>query len=193
MDTLALSWYLEPKRVRHGLEWWGEEFGVEKPVIDDWDNLEIGDYIHRCEEDVKINTLLWERQWKQLLKLYGSEEEAWKLIDYLSFKLSCAREQEESGWKLDTGRCLRASESLSNERSNKVDSLALVMPKVEVRDVRKPPLKPFKKDGSMSVQGAKWQEFLAKNNLPVDHKEEVEYIKHYNPHKIGRASCRERV
>ena len=28
VDTLALSWYLYPNRVKHGLESWGEEFGV---------------------------------------------------------------------------------------------------------------------------------------------------------------------
>ena len=28
VDTLALSWYLEPERIKHGLEEWGEEFGI---------------------------------------------------------------------------------------------------------------------------------------------------------------------
>ena len=28
--TLALSWYLYPNRSSHGLEGWGEEFGVKK-------------------------------------------------------------------------------------------------------------------------------------------------------------------
>lgn len=36
VDTLALSWYLEPDRIRHGLAEWGEEFGVPKPKVDDW-------------------------------------------------------------------------------------------------------------------------------------------------------------
>ena len=84
VDTLALSWYLEPQRVRHGLEYYGEDFGIPKPVVTDWDGLTTEEYIHRCEEDVKINTTLWEKQWKQLLKLYGSEEEAWRFIDYLT-------------------------------------------------------------------------------------------------------------
>ena len=104
VDTLILSWYLEPKRILHGLADWGEEFGVPKPKIDDWENLTVDEYIHRCEEDVKINTLLWERFWKHLKLLYGSEEEAWRLIDYLSFKMDCAREQERNRWKLDVDR-----------------------------------------------------------------------------------------
>ena len=69
VDTLALSWYLYPDRLKHGLEEWGEEFGIPKPPIVDWKNLKPEDYIHRCEEDVKINTMLWNKQWKFLLKL----------------------------------------------------------------------------------------------------------------------------
>ena len=60
VDTLMLSWYLFPNRLMHGLEDWGEEFGVPKPKITDWDNLSTEEYIHRCEEDVKINTKLWD-------------------------------------------------------------------------------------------------------------------------------------
>ena len=41
VDTLALSWYLYPSRVLHGLESWGEEFGVPKPPIDNWDSLTV--------------------------------------------------------------------------------------------------------------------------------------------------------
>ena len=33
VDTLALSWYLEPNRIMHGLADWGEEFGVPQPPI----------------------------------------------------------------------------------------------------------------------------------------------------------------
>ena len=106
VDTLAVSWYIEPSRQRHGLADWGVEFGIPKPVIDDWDNLSYEEYKHRCEEDVKINFKLWERLWGKLLTLYeGDEAEAWRLIDYLTFKMECAAEQERSGWKLDIEKC----------------------------------------------------------------------------------------
>ena len=58
-DTLAWSWYLFPDRAEHGLESWGEDFGVPKPKIDNWQDLTIEEYTHRCEEDVKINTKLY--------------------------------------------------------------------------------------------------------------------------------------
>jgi len=71
VDTLPLSWTLFPKRPKHGLENWGEEFGVPKPKIEDWSNLSPAEYAKRCEEDVKINTRLWELERKKLERLYG--------------------------------------------------------------------------------------------------------------------------
>jgi DNA polymerase III alpha subunit (gram-positive type) len=55
IDTLALSWYLYPERLKHGLEEWGKDFGVHKVEIKDWENLDVKDYIHRCEVDTVIN------------------------------------------------------------------------------------------------------------------------------------------
>src|SRR6187402_277554 len=60
-DSLAISWILFPERDRHGLQYWGETFGIEKPKIDDWEGLSVKEYIHRCEEDVKINWQLWKK------------------------------------------------------------------------------------------------------------------------------------
>ena len=36
IDTLALSWFLNLDRQKHGLEGFGEDFGVPKPEVDDW-------------------------------------------------------------------------------------------------------------------------------------------------------------
>jgi DNA polymerase III alpha subunit (gram-positive type) len=70
-DTLALSWYLYPERQRHGLAQWGADLGVEKPQVDDWQNLSFEEYAHRCEEDCKINWLLWKKMEKRLGEIYG--------------------------------------------------------------------------------------------------------------------------
>jgi hypothetical protein len=177
VDTLALSWYLEPSRVIHGLADWGEEFGIPKPPIDDWDNLTVEEYVHRCEEDVRINTKLWEKQWKHLKLLYGSEEEAWRLIDYLSFKMDCAREQEENKWKLDIDRCEKVLKKLSEDKEEKTEGLAKVMPKVAEKALKGRPKKPFKKDGSLSATGEKWKEFCDSHSINFDSEEEHEYIK----------------
>tara|TARA_R110000772_G_scaffold129472_2_gene237626 strand:+ start:37895 stop:39772 length:1878 start_codon:yes stop_codon:yes gene_type:complete len=185
VDTLALSWYLEPDRVRHGLGDYGEEFGIPKPVVTDWDGLTTAEYIHRCEEDVKINTMLWEKQWKQLLRLYGSEEEAWRLIDYLSFKMDCAREQEARKWKLDIPRATKVLGELTTTRENKVVELASVMPKVPVISKRTRPAKPFKQDGSWSVTGTNWFNLLLENNLENDFDGVVEVVTGYKEPNPG--------
>jgi len=70
VDTLALSWYLNHERMKHGLESYGEEYGVPKPVIKDWDSLTPEEYAHRCNEDVRINYRLWVDLQNKLRRLY---------------------------------------------------------------------------------------------------------------------------
>ena len=183
--SLSISWYLEPERKLHGLEAWGEEFGVPKPVITDWENLTTEEYIHRCEEDVKINTLLWKRQWKQLVKLYEGEEQAWEFIRYLTFKMKCAADQEKFGWKLDVERCTEALERLSKLKEEKVAELAQVMPKVPVIKKKTRPAKPFLMDGSKSVTGVAWFKLLKEKGLPEDYDGVVEYINGYKEPNPG--------
>lgn len=185
VDTLALSWYLEPDRVRHGLEYYGEDFGIPKPVVTDWDGLTTEEYIHRCEEDVKINTTLWERQWKQLLRLYGSEEEAWRLVDYLSFKMDCALEQEQRKWKLDIPKATTTLNELTSLQEAKTEELAKVMPKVPKVSKKSRPAKPFKQDGSWSIVGTRWFELLRENNLDDDFDGVVEVVTEYKEPNPG--------
>lgn len=70
IDSLALSWYLNPHRVKHGLATFHEDYGIEKPPIDDWTGLSYEEYAHRCTEDVKINTALWKDLSNRLEALY---------------------------------------------------------------------------------------------------------------------------
>jgi DNA polymerase I-like protein with 3'-5' exonuclease and polymerase domains len=73
IDTLALSWYLDPNRIKHGLESYGEEFGVPKVEVDDskWSEGNIDLMVRRCEQDCRVNWLLWKKQEKMLNELYG--------------------------------------------------------------------------------------------------------------------------
>lgn len=70
IDTLPLSWYLNHDRVKHGLEEYGEDFGVPKPKIDDWQNQTLEEYAHRCQQDVEINWKLWKQLKRKLQELY---------------------------------------------------------------------------------------------------------------------------
>lgn len=176
VDTLAISWYLYPNRIMHGLADWGEEFGIPKPKIDDWEGLTTEEYIHRCSEDVKINKRLWDKMWRDLNKLYDSEEEVWRLIDYLQFKMDCAREQERLRWKLDVPLCTKNMEELKGFEQDKIKELAEAMPKVIKMKQKSRPAKPFKRDGTPSVVGQAWFDLLLSKGLPEDYDGTVDVV-----------------
>lgn len=70
IDTLPLSWYLNFSRQRHGLGTFHEDYGIEKPPVDDWSEQPYEVYEHRCAEDVKINVALWKDLKSRLVNLY---------------------------------------------------------------------------------------------------------------------------
>lgn len=179
IDTLPISWTTEPSRMKHGLESYGIEFGVPKPKIDDWENLTVEEYIHRCSEDVKINLMLWEKQTKFLSVLY--KEQLWdrdRFIDYLTFKMECLREQEELGLLLDEEFCKKTLEQLERDKQAKIEDLKRAMPKVPVYVKKHCPKVLYKADGSLSVKGKEWYDLIDKLGLPR-HTPEVSVIKEY--------------
>lgn len=185
VDTLALSYYLETDRTIHGLEAWGEFFGIPKPVITDWESLSEEEYLHRVVEDVKINTKLWKRFWDSLMRLYGDEAEAWRLIRYLSFKFTCAAVQEALKWKLDIPKCEQGLADLTEEHTNKTEQLREAMPPVVKTAMKTKPLKMYTKKGDLSVVGQKWLDLLSSKGLPEDYDEPVEDIISYKEPNPG--------
>jgi hypothetical protein len=133
IDTLALSWYLYHDRDRHGLEGWGEDFGVPKPKVEDWQNASSEVYVHRCEEDVKINTRLAKQQFDYLIEIYGTMELVLRFCRYITFKMDCVREQEEIGLRLDVPHVEVTLEHLETEKEEKVELLESVMPKIAIK------------------------------------------------------------
>src|SRR5690606_627536 len=75
IDSLALSWYLNTNRPKHGLDSFHEDYGIAKPKVDDWENLSYEEYRHRCTEDVKINKALWEDCKARLIEMYSKSKE----------------------------------------------------------------------------------------------------------------------
>jgi len=170
VDTLAISWYLHHDRLKHGLEWYGVDYGIPKPVIKDWNSLTYEDYANRCQEDVKINSRLWRDLWHKLNKLYQDESEMDRLIDYLSFKLDCAREQEDLRWKLDVDKAQEAYDEIIRLKEEKVEQLADAMPKKALTRVATQPKVMHKKDGELSSHGEKWIALCAENKMPISAK-----------------------
>ena len=160
IDTLALSWYLHHDRMKHGLEGYGEDYGVPKPVIKDWNTLTPQEYAHRCDEDVKINNRLWRDLSMKLDKLYkDAEADKDRLIDYLTFKLDCAKEQETLRWKLDVDKAQAAYDEIMSLKVEKVEQLADAMPKKILTKVVKRPDKSFTARGDYTVRWLKWEAY----------------------------------
>ena len=167
IDTLALSWYLHHDRLKHGLEGYGEDYGVPKPKITDWDSLTPQEYAHRCDEDVKINNRLWRDLDLKLNKLYQDPTEKDRLVDYLSFKLDCAKEQEALQWKLDVPKAQAAYDEIIQLKEEKVEQLADAMPKRILERMAGQPKVMHKKDGELSSHGEKWVALCKEYKQPV--------------------------
>jgi hypothetical protein len=76
IDTLGLSWHLNPKRKLHGLASFFEDYGIAKPKVTDWEGLTHEEYENRCVEDVRINTALWEDLMERLVDMYTRSKDA---------------------------------------------------------------------------------------------------------------------
>lgn len=169
IDTLGLSWYLYPLRSKHGLDLWGDELGVKKPVIKDWKNLSQQEYNFRCESDVKINYKLFKKQYEYLSEIYeGDITQMDNLINYLSFKLDCAREQEEVKCKIDKELVNKSLLDLNSMKQEKTQSLKESMPKdIKFKEVKKPSKK-LKKNGEVTSAYTKWVNTLEELGLPLN-------------------------
>jgi len=166
IDTLPLAWYINHHLQKHGLAQYGEMYGVPKPKIDDWEGLTPQEYKHRCEEDVKINTRLWRDLNIKLNKLYPDVGIKDRFIDYMTFKMECAREQEALQWKLDVDKAEGHLADWEKLKAEKTELLADAMPRKIVTAVRNKPKVMHKKDGSLSSNGEKWVELCKEQKQP---------------------------
>lgn len=165
IDTLWIAWYLEPKRHNYGLGYYGEEFGVPKPVIEDWENQTQEEYNNRVTEDVKIQQCLWMRQYRQLLAIYKTPAEVKRFVDYLMTKARQQVIQQRTRWRLDIPRCTAFMEKTGQLVEEKEKQLASSMPEVKKYKILTRPAKCHKKNGTLSVAGMKWKSLCDANGL----------------------------
>lgn len=170
-DTLGISWYLFPNYKIHGLENWGDLLGVEKPKIDDWENLKQEEYIYRCETDVEINTLLFRYFFNILSLLYSNTEDILRTVSYLNFKLDCIKEQEFEGIYLDVDKCNKHLQDLTEMFIKKTEVLSEAMPEKLGKVLKTKPKILFKKDGNLSTHGQKWVDYTNSLGIPFDTEE----------------------
>jgi len=166
VDTLAVSWYINHTRPKHDLEGYGEYYNVKKPKITDWENLTKEEYAHRCNEDVKINVRLWRDLDIKLSKLYPDVNNKWDLLNYLTFKMQCAAEQESLKWKLDVDKANKYLAEWGDMKEDKIEQLAEAMPKRVLTKVQQRPKVMYKKDGELSSHGERFEELRKEYRQP---------------------------
>jgi hypothetical protein len=192
--TLHLSWYMYPRMIKHGLATWGEELGIAKPEVDDWENLSLEEYVHRCEEDVKIQTALWLQMWKHLMLLYSNDPKAvWHCIDHVNLKARIAALKERSKWKIDVERTEEAQEMFQSKYDEAKEALDVNMPQVPVYATRSFPKKPFLVNGKLSAIGLRWEELVKKEvdekHWPLtgvlDYRQDIKVVTGYKDPNAG--------
>lgn len=171
-DTLYLSWYLQPKKMQHGLAVYGEQYGVLKPAVEEWENQPQDVYNHRVMEDVEIQYRLCKEQETQLMHMYPKGDHV-RVEEFFNMKAKHLLLQQRTQWKLATEKAEMLRTELEDKLAIQVDALALVMPKVAVKQLRTPPAKPFKADGTLSSHGKAWARILIERCLPMDTSEVV--------------------
>lgn len=184
VDTLALSWYLDLNRAKHGLEDYGIEAGVPKPIIEDWESLTQDDYDNRVQEDVKIQEYTYKKLKSRFEELYGEMSDyefcTHRVVKYLNFKMEQLAEQQNTRLRIDVPRAKELIEEFSILIDEKTELLKSVMPKVPVYSKSTKPAKPFKKDGSLSATGIKWKELTEKAKVDFDFDGEIKTVKSYD-------------
>ena len=190
IDTLGLSWYLYNTQKKHGLEEWGEIFGVKKLKIDpsEWKTLAYDIAKERCEIDVKINVNLWVKFLAYLRKLYNNDDkEIIRIIEYLNFIMKCYREQEKQKIQVDIKKTKSNLKYFEGLKAVKFEALKAAMPHVPSISIRSKPSKMYKKDSALSAMGEKWEELLKERDLPKDFHGDIEVINKWeipNPNSV---------
>ena len=134
IDSLYLSFYLYPKRLKHGLESYGLENGQYKKEIKDWKGLTQQQYIERCEGDVRNNLLVWKDQYEYLSEIYEDDFE--HIIDYLTHVASVMVYQEQNPCKYDIAAANNLLEFLEREKEVKTSALEAIMPNVQKKTTK---------------------------------------------------------
>ena len=192
IDTLALAWNLYPNRVKegkkYGLESFGEDFGVPKPKIDDWENLTYEEYVNRVTEDVKINIQLWENLLSKGREIYSDNPQDFlRLINILDFIMLCAHKQEMRGLHVDVKKCEENLKMFEDMKEEKVSILKEAMPKIPIKKIKTIPKTLYKKDGTLSKAGEEWMFIVDSLGLPRDYSSPIEVITGYseaNPNSV---------
>lgn len=166
VDTLLISRLQKPKRKHargytgkagpHSVEAWGHRFGRPKPEHEDWTQFS-PEMLHRCEEDVEIQTLAMHYLIKE------GKADGWPNAYDLTFELfEILQKQEEYGWLVDKPYMERCVRQLTTWMDRLDSVITPRLPMIRVIDENKVKgeygyvKKPFLKSGAYSASVASW-------------------------------------
>ena len=153
VDTLIFSRLLYPEIELHGLAAWGEKLHISKPVIEDWKGLTLEEYEHRCKEDVKINSKLWDIIKRSAVNVERAYEIECHFADIIA-------KQVENGFTFDSKLAMLVCDAIE-KRMDELDKAVLhLMPnaalnKGELKDVKIPWIR-YTKTGALVASVQKW-------------------------------------
>ena len=93
-------------------------------------------------------------------------DDAWRYIEYLNFKMQCAADQERLKWKVDVPKAKALLETLETIEKEKHAELVKAMPKKTIFKAVNRPKVMYKKDGTLSALGAKFEAARKENYQP---------------------------
>lgn len=151
-DTLVMSKLFNPERESHSLEFFGEQFGIPKPVQEQWEVYD-EHMKFRCDQDVAINVKLY----KWFIKTELSKWKHW--IDPINLEQEFQMwqvEQELAGVDIDQDLAYRLVDKIDAEVIEIDKQLKERLPKriINMKDVNKP----FLKSGKYSKMTIDWYE-----------------------------------
>ncbi len=192
VDTLGLSWYLHPRRLKHGLESWGNDLGISKPEVTDWSEQSLSTYVNRVVEDVKIQAKLSYKLVKDLLELYdGDVVVAKKLMFFLNDTLDIYQDLYKNPFTLDVETTTNNLDELTKISEDKVSLLKGIMPPVPIYAKKSIPKVLYKKDGSLSHYGIGWYKLLSEIGAPSDVTEVKDVTGYEEPNPKGDKQIKE--
>lgn len=151
-DTFILSSLFEPDRAGHGLADWGEQFGVPKPVHEDWTQYS-DDMKVRNMTDVQINVMVWEH----LLKERNSGWDWEPSID-LEYNIATVHaKQEANGVGFNRRAAIDLKETIEAELA---ELTAYILPRIPklIKPQGEPIIKPFKINGQCTKAVEDWNQ-----------------------------------
>lgn len=142
----------------HSVEAWGVRFGIKKPEHEDWSQYS-EEMLHRCTEDVKIQTQLYLKCISEINKFKTRDPRLnnWKEIFKLEMDFWAGMEQQASnGWLLDIDNTYKFMKHLQ-QQINEIDfKLKEMLPKVIKYPYKYKHCVAFKKDGEITTNALKW-------------------------------------